>query len=105
MIRLSVMYPTNSGTSFNWDYYLSSHLELVHKLLDTRGLQRIEIDRGISGLLPGYPVPYHAVGHLFFASKSDLESAMVASAPELIADQQEYFSGESVLLVSEVVQI
>ncbi len=105
MIRLTVMYPTAGNSTFNWDYYLTKHLELAHQLLDPRGLLKIEIDRGIGNLLPGYPTPYHAIAHLNFATKSDMESAMAATAPELIADQQKYFSGESVLQVSEVVKL
>jgi uncharacterized protein (TIGR02118 family) len=105
MIRLSVMYPAIRGSSFNWDYYLGPHLELARKLLAERGLIRIEIDRGISGSLPGTPPPYHAIGHLFFATGAEVESAMAATAAEFIADQRKYFSGESVVQISEVIEM
>lgn len=105
MIRLSVMYPAIMGSSFNWDYYLGPHLELARKLLAERGLIRIEIDRGISGGFPETPPPFHAIGHLFFSTNVELESAMAATTAEFIADQRKYFSGESVVQISEVVEM
>lgn len=103
MIRCSVMYPTSSGSTFDWDYYLAAHLALARKLLSRFGLQRIEIDRGLGTLPPGAPPHFHAVGHLFFSSMADFERAMAETAQELIADQRKYFSGESIVQVSEVI--
>ena len=45
----------------------------------------------------------HAVGHLFFTSFEEMESAMAAHAAEFVTDQGKYFSGESIVQVSEVV--
>jgi uncharacterized protein (TIGR02118 family) len=105
MVRLSVMYPNGSGSSFDWDYYLGPHVELAKRLLLPRGLVRLEIDRGVGSLPPGATAPYHAIGHLFFASMRDMQSALAATAPELIADQRKYYSGESVVQISEVVEL
>ena len=103
MVRLSVMYPATPGSRFDWDYYLGPHLELAHRLLDPLGLQKIEVDRGLGSFPPGAPPPFHAVGHLFFRSLADLQTALGATAPQLIADQQNYAAGQSVVLISEVV--
>jgi len=75
MIRLSVMYPATPGSKFDWNYYLGKHLELSRRLLTPRGLMRTEIDRGIGSFPPGAPPPYHAVGHLFFRTMDDLQTA------------------------------
>ena len=103
MIRVSVMYPATPGSYFDWDYYLGQHLELARRLLNPRGLVRTEIDRGVSGLPPGAP-PYHAVGHLFFRTMAEVESALAATAPEFIADERNYTSGPSVVQISEVIE-
>ena len=104
MVRLSVMYPAIPGSRFDWDYYLGRHLELSRRLLNPRGLVRTEVDRGIAGFPPGAPPPYHAVGHLFFRTKAEMESALDATAGELIADARNYTDGPSVVQISEVVE-
>ena len=98
------MYPATPGSHFNWNYYLGQHLELSRRLLKPRGLLRIEIDKGIAGLPPGASPPYHAVGHLFFRTIAELESALAATAAEFIADERNYFDGGSVVQISEVVE-
>ena len=104
MIRLSVMYPATPGSRFDWNYYLGRHLDLSRRLLNSRGLVRTEIDRGIGGFPPGAPPPYHAVGHLFFRSMAELESAMAATATEFVADERNYADTASIVQISEVVE-
>ncbi len=54
MIRVSVMYP-NESDKFDMDYYLNKHIPLVHQLLDSFGLVRTEVDKGIGTAEPGAP--------------------------------------------------
>ena len=104
MVRLSVMYPATPGSRFDWDYYLGEHRELSRRLLGSRGLVRTEIDRGVAGIPPGALPPYHAIGHLFFRTMGELESALQATAAEFIADERNYTSAPSVVQISEVVE-
>ena len=99
------MYPTGPGSTFNWNYYLAPHLALARKLLSPFGLLRIEIDRGLGGFPPGTPPPFHAIGHLFFPSMTELERAMAETSAQLIADQRKYFNGDSLVQVNEVVEV
>jgi uncharacterized protein (TIGR02118 family) len=103
MVRLSVMYPAAPGSRFDWDYYLGPHLELSRKLLGSRGLIRTEIDRGVGSLPPGALPPFHAVGHLFFDTMAEFESAIAATAAEFTADERKYTDVPSVVQISEVV--
>jgi uncharacterized protein (TIGR02118 family) len=105
MVRLSVMYPAVPESTFDWNYYLGPHLVLARQLLGPRGLVRIEVDRGIGAFPPGTPSHYHAIGHLYFESMLDLDTALAVTALDLIADQRKYYSGESVVQVSEVVPV
>ena len=82
MIRLSVMYPATPGSRFDWDYYLGHHSELSRTLLSSRGLVKVEIDKGIGGFPPGAPPPYHSVDHLFLSTLVKLEKALAATAAE-----------------------
>jgi uncharacterized protein (TIGR02118 family) len=105
MIRLTVLYPVTTESTFDWNYYLGPHLVLARQLLLPHGLVRIEVDRGIAAFPPGTPSHHHAIGHLYFESMLQLDTALAATAPELIADQRKYYTGESVVQVSEVVPV
>lgn len=105
MVRLSVLYPITEGSTFDWKYYLGPHLVLMRQLLGPRGLVRIEVDRGMGAFPPGTPSHFHSVGHLYFESMQELDCALAASAAELIADQRNYFSGDSIVQMSEVVPV
>ena len=104
MVRLSVMYLATPGSRFDWDYYLGAHLELSRRLLTPRGLVRTEIDKGVGSFPPGTPAPYHAVGHLFFRTMAEMESAVGATAAEFIADEPKYAPAGSVIQISEVLE-
>jgi len=99
------MYPNAPGSTFDWEYYLGPHLELAKKLLLPRGLKRLEVDRGVGAFPPGAKSHFHAVGHLSFSSQQEMESALGETAAEFIADQRKYFSGESVVEISEVIEV
>ena len=103
MIRLSVLYPATAGSRFDWEYYLGQHVDLVNRLLPPLGLVKLEIDHGLGGFPPGAPPPFLAVGHLFLQTMSDLQTALGATAAELVADQKKYTDVQSVILISEVV--
>jgi uncharacterized protein (TIGR02118 family) len=103
MIRFSVLYPATSGSHFHFDYYLGKHLEIAKRLLLPLGLVRIEVDRGVAGFPPGSPALYHAIGHLIFPDITTCQSALAATAAELIADVPNYTDSQAVIQVSEIV--
>ena len=102
MIRLSVMYPASSSP-FDWDYYLGSHHQLCHTLLDPLGMVKMEIDRGVAGFPPGAPPPFRAIAHLFFPTMETFYTALGTVGPQLMADQMNYCDGKCSLQISEVV--
>lgn len=105
MVRLTVLYPATPDSIFDWNYYLSEHLVIARRLLGARGLVRIEVDRGIGAFPPGTPSHFHAIGHFYFESMLHLDTALAATALDLIADQRKYYSGDAVVQVSEVVPV
>jgi uncharacterized protein (TIGR02118 family) len=104
MIKVSVMYPAPEGSRFDWQYYLGDHLRLANRLLGDRGLVRIEIDRGLGSFPPGATPPFYAVGHLFFRSMDEMQSALSATAGQFIEDERRYAPVPSVVQISEVVE-
>jgi uncharacterized protein (TIGR02118 family) len=95
MIRLSVLYPTTEGATFDHDYYRNSHVPLCVK---TWGLDGAEIDKGVDG-------PYEAAVHFKFASPDALAAAMGSPGTgEVLADVANYTTITPVLQTSEIVE-
>lgn len=103
MVSLSVLYPAGSGSTFDWDYYLGPHVALAKRLLQPRGLLRIEISRGVGGFPPGAVAPHYAIAHLYFPTMQKLQSALGETSVDLIADQRKYYSGETVVQINEMI--
>ena len=94
MIRLSVLYPTTDGATFDHDYYRDKHVPLC---VNTRGLDGAEIEKGLDG-------PYVAAVHFTFASLEAMQSAMaVEGTGAVMADVANYTTITPVLQTSEIV--
>ena len=48
MIRVTVLYPNESGKKFDMDYYTHKHMKLVSERLKTFGVVRTEVDKGVA---------------------------------------------------------
>ena len=94
MIRLSVLYPTTEGATFDHDYYRDSHVPLACR---TWGLGGAQIDKGIDG-------PYVAAVHFEFESLDAMGTAMaVEGTGDVLADVANYTTIAPVLQTSEIV--
>jgi uncharacterized protein (TIGR02118 family) len=94
MIRLSVLYPTTEGATFDHDYYRDKHVPLAVK---TWGLEGADIDKGING-------PYEAAVHFKFESMDAVGAAMGAEGTAAVmADVANYTTITPVLQTSEIV--
>lgn len=93
MIRVSVLYPSGPGSTFDHDYYANSHIPLVVRIWEPLGFQ---IDTGVDG-------PHVAAVHLTFDSKAVFDKAR--SLPEsatVLADVPNYTNITPVVQVSEI---
>jgi len=94
MIRLSVLYPTTEGATFDHDYYREKHVPLAVK---TWGLDGADIDKGIDG-------PYVAAVHFTFDSLDAIGAAMAAEGTgAVMADVANYTDIVPVMQTSEIV--
>jgi len=94
MIRLSVLYPSTEGATFDHDYYRDKHVPLAVK---TWGLDRAEIDKGIDG-------PYVAAVHFVFESLDAMATAMgVDGTGDVLMDVANYTTIAPVMQTSEIV--
>lgn len=101
MIKVTFLYPNTEGSRFDMDYYLTTHLDLSKRLLRP-ALKGVNVDRGISGIEPGSPPPYHAVGHLLFDSVEEFYEALVPHIDELRGDVANYSENEPIIQISEI---
>jgi uncharacterized protein (TIGR02118 family) len=103
MIRVSVIYPNESGKKFDLDYYKNKHMTMVQSKLKSFGLVRYEVDKGLGGGAPGAPAPFIAAGHLYFNSLADFQKGMGAHGPEFMKDIPNYTNISPQIQISEIV--
>ena len=101
MFRVSVMYPNQEGASFDFDYYKTTHMEMVQRKLKPFGLIRTEVDKGISGG-GGQPAPYICVGHLYFESQQGYDKGIAEAGPALRGDIPNFTNLTPARQISEI---
>ncbi len=101
MIIVSVLYPNGSGSRFDLDYYLKSHIPMVQKRLGAP-LKRVAVERGLAGGAPGAPPPFLAAVHLHFDSVEAFQGAFGPHAGPIMADVPNYTNTTPVIQISEV---
>ncbi|MCH9036902.1 MAG: EthD family reductase [Chloroflexi bacterium] len=99
MIRVSIIYNKVGDSTFDYDYYVSSHMPLAKEKLNP---VKAEVDK-IVGTPDQSPSPIHCVGYLYFNSMDDMQKAMAAGAEPVMADIPNYYSGGApVIIISEI---
>lgn len=94
MIRMSVLYPSGEGSTFDLDYYCKTHIPMA---LKAWGMSDAEIDKGVNG-------PYVAAAHFRFESQDALNAAMGAPGTgEVLADVANFTNITPVMQMSEIV--
>jgi len=101
MIKVSVMYPNSSVANFDIEYYCSTHIPMVERLLgDT--LKCVNVDFGLAGGAPGEMAPFIAMGHLVFESVDSFQSAFGPQAEKIMADIPNYTNTQPQIQISEI---
>lgn len=101
MIKVSFFYPNTEGSTFDSDYYSSTHAAIFKQRL-APALKSFSIDYGLSGVIPDSKPPFHAAAHLFFDSIEAFYHALMPHSEELKADGSNYTNVEAVVQISEV---
>ena len=101
MIKVSVLYPNDAGSTFDMDYYLNRHVPLVLAKLGP-ACKSAAVEQGLGGLTPGSPPSFSAMGHLYFESVEAFQAAFEPHAGELMGDIQNYTNVQPTIQVSEV---
>lgn len=101
MIKVSVLYPTGPGKTFNMDYYCDKHVPMVAGLLGD-AVKGATVEKGLAGGAPDAPAAYAAMGNLYFDSVADFENSFGPNAEKIMGDLPNFTNSEPVIQVSEV---
>lgn len=98
-VSLQVLYPTENGTTFDHDYYVSKHLPIADEHMGPH-VDKILIIKGLAGG-PDTPAGFHTIATLTFTDQAGLDSALAAAGP-VLADIPNFFNGQPQMLIGEV---
>lgn len=104
MIKVTVMYPNETGKKFDVDYYANSHVPMVVGLLGPGGLVRGEIEKGVSGTDPNEPPMYVVVGHLYFNTLEEVHTAFTTHGRQIMGDIPNYTDIQPQFQISELIE-
>jgi uncharacterized protein (TIGR02118 family) len=101
MIKVSVMYPNSTGTTFDLDYYLARHMPMVKAKLGD-ACRQIGVEHGLAGGEPNSPPAFIAMAHLYFDSVEAFQQTFGAHAEAIVADIPNYTNSQPTVQISEV---
>lgn len=103
MIKVTILYPNEEGKTFDMAYYSSKHMPLVATLFGD-ALKGYEIDEGMSGRTAEEPLPFVAIGYLYFKSLDDYNNAFGQNGVQILNDIPNYTNIQPVIQISKVIQ-
>jgi uncharacterized protein (TIGR02118 family) len=101
MIKVSILYPNNEGSTFDMDYYCNTHIPMTEEKLGA-AVKGVMIEQGLSGGAPNSQPTYIAAGHLFCDSLEAFQEAFAPHAETLMADIPNYTNVRPIVQISEV---
>ena len=103
MVKVTILYPNGDGKTFDMDYYSNKHMPMIASLFGD-SLKLFAIDKGIAGRTPDEPIPYLAIGYLYFDKLSAYRNSFGPNAEKIIGDIPNYTNVQPVVQISEVFQ-
>jgi uncharacterized protein (TIGR02118 family) len=103
MVRVTVLYPNETGKRFDHAYYAGKHLPMVTERLKGFGMLRYEVDKGLAGGAPGAPPPFVASCHLYFNAAADFAKGISVHGSEIMGDIPNYTDISPQIQISEIV--
>ena len=101
VVKVTILYPNGEGKTFDMDYYSNKHMPMISSLFG-ESLKKLEIDKGISGRTPDEPIPYLAIGYLYFDNLSDYQTSFSKNADKILSDIPNYTNIQPIVQISEV---
>jgi uncharacterized protein (TIGR02118 family) len=99
-ISVQILYPRGEGTTFDYDYFVNSHMKLVSKHWGAF-MEGSSVVRGLSGG-PDTPPAWYLTATLRFADMDAMQKAL-ADSDAVNADVPNYTNTKPSLLIGEVI--
>jgi uncharacterized protein (TIGR02118 family) len=99
-VSLQVIYPITADSTFNFDYYLSTHMDLVGEHMGPH-IERTVVTKGLAGG-PDTPPGFHAIATILFRDQTAMDAAL-AAAPPVMADIPNFTNSQPQILIGDVV--
>jgi uncharacterized protein (TIGR02118 family) len=101
MIKVSVLYPNDEGSTFDMDYYVDKHVPLCRQLLG-EALRDVEVDEGLSGAAPDSRPAFVAAVHMYFDSLPAFYEAFGPHASAIRKDVPNYTNLRPITQIAKV---
>ena len=97
---LQIAYSTKNGTTFNYEYYMKNHMELIGTVMWLHG-ENIQVTEGLSGAQDTL-APFYAVATILYKDQGVLEASL-ALVGQAFEDARNYYDWQPTVLIGEVV--
>ncbi len=101
MITVNVLYPNKEGAKFDMNYYLTSHIPMVKRVLGN-ALKGCVVEQGLGGAAPGTKADFSVLCHLRFDSVESFQAAFGPHAADIQNDVSNYSSEAPIIQLSDV---
>ncbi|BCG26901.1 hypothetical protein TUM18999_50920 [Pseudomonas tohonis] len=100
MYCLFVAYPNNEGGTFDFDYYLKTHIPMVSEMLGDN-LVRVEVRKGLASG-DGSAAPFLCLANIWIKSIDSLQATLRKNGQAINEDIPRYTNIAPLLQVDEV---
>ncbi len=101
MITVNVLYPNKEGAKFDMNYYLTSHIPMVKRVLGS-ALKGCVVEQGLGGAAPGTKADFSVLCHPRFDSVESFQAAFGPHAADIQNDVSNYSSEAPIIQLSDV---
>lgn len=100
-ITVTVMYPNETGSKFDMDYYLQVHGPLVENKWGDMGMTSLKVIKGIATPDPNTPPPYQVVAILGFESLASFQVAVATNGDAVMGDIPNFTDVSPIIQISD----
>src|SRR3954452_14061589 len=102
MITLNVLYPNRDGAKFDMNYYLTSHVPMLKRVLGS-ALKGCIVEQGFGGRAPETKADFPVLCPLLFDSVESSQQAIGPVAGQIRNDVANYASEAPIIQLSDVI--